>query len=290
MNKSRTVLITGCSSGFGHEMVTVFLNHGWTVLATLRRANDRREIFNKELEIYGERLCVLELDVTSSSDRRDVLEALESRGEKLDCLVNNAGQMLLGALEDLSDEQLRQQMEVNFFAVASMMREFLPVLRRSKGTIINVSSIFGFTTWPLTSAYCASKYAVEGLTQSVGQELEEHGVKVALIQPGSHSGTLLNESAIWGKFSNETDGPYAAQTHGYRAFRSKLSKRERGAPIDVAEVALQIAESSSPPLRTQVGSAVWAMDKIGRFFPEWLNYKMMGNLARRTFRKEVDES
>lgn len=149
-------------------MTTKFLENGWTVYATMRRANERRAIFEKELATHGNQLYILELDVTSTEDRRAVANALP---KGLDCLINNVGCMFLGALEDCAEEEIRAQFEVNFFAPTLLTQELLPQLREQKGTVINVSSVFGFLTWPLSSVYCASKYALEGLTESLRQEL-----------------------------------------------------------------------------------------------------------------------
>src|SRR3989338_7702717 len=109
----RVVLITGCSSGFGREMASQFLKQGWITIATLRKASERRSIFSDEMQAYPDRLFVMPLDVTDAGERRNIAEFVRSRFDQLDCLVNNAGYGLFGALEDLAEHQMRRQMEVN---------------------------------------------------------------------------------------------------------------------------------------------------------------------------------
>lgn len=278
---SKTVLITGCSSGFGRAMVTKFLENGWTVFATMRRADERRGIFEKELQEYGERLSILELDVTCVADRFAVAEALKGG---LDCLINNAGYMLLGALEDCSEEEIRSQFEVNFFAAALFTQELLPKLRERKGTVINISSVFGFLTWPLSSVYCASKYALEGLTESLRQELKPFGVKVSLIEPGSHR-TGLVENLRWGSKQKNDNSLYRVETQQYKNLRSKMKDEKTFATNDVVNLALRIAQQKFPPLRVQAGKGIGLMYRLTRWFPQWIGNSFMNWLARRAFRK-----
>src|SRR5262249_35046019 len=136
----RTALVTGCSSGFGHELVQELLRRNWRVIATLRKAEARAELFRKEQETAGDRLVVLSLDVTDPLQRRSVLGQVTAlTGGKLDCLINNAGYGLFGALEDLSEEQIRAQLETNVFGLLFMTRGFLPLLRAAQGKIIQLS-------------------------------------------------------------------------------------------------------------------------------------------------------
>jgi NAD(P)-dependent dehydrogenase (short-subunit alcohol dehydrogenase family) len=286
---SKSVLITGCSSGFGKSMVTAFLEDGWTVFATLRRATERCEIFREDQKRFGVHLVILECDVASRSDREDVRQTLERSGLGLDCLINNAGQMFLGPLEDTREKQLREQMETNFFGATLLIQEVLPLLRQRRGTIINVSSVFGFTTWPLTSIYCASKYALEGLTQSLRQELEPHGVRVVLLEPGSHP-TALMRNLHWGDRFTLDQSVYRSQTEGYRAFRSALAERMQKDNSDVAGAAVRLARSKTPRLRNPVGLETRVLSLAVRICPEIVGVKLMAWLAQRTWRKALKTS
>ena len=280
---SRSVLITGCSSGFGRQMVTAFLKDDWIVFATLRKANERIESFKDELAQFGKRLIILECDVTFNNDRQSVREAVERTGVGLDCLINNAGYMLLGALEDTREVQLRAQMETNLFGAMLLTQELLPLLRQRRGSIINISSIFGFATWPLTSTYCASKYALEGFTQSLRQELEPHGVRVALLEPGSYS-TALMANLRWGDRFADGCSIYSTETEAYRAFRDSLADRTNRNNSDVARAAVRIARSRKPRFRKQVGMGSKLVYFATRLCPEFFGVKIMGWLARRSFR------
>src|SRR5262245_25417622 len=212
----KTVLITGCSSGFGQLLVPEFLRDGWQVIATMRGAEKRQALFSKELQQYGDQLAILLLDVTNAEERRAVRDFIKERfGGRLDCLVNNAGYGLFGAVEDLSEAQIRQQMEVNFFGLVLLTQILLPQLRQSRGRVINISSVLGFMAMPMSVMYCASKFAVEGFSEGLAYELEPHGVQVALVEPGAFR-TNFAEKLTWGDKSSDTNSPYQKQTAAYR--------------------------------------------------------------------------
>lgn len=280
-HSEQSVIITGCSSGFGREMVATFLENGWTVFATMRRAMERRDRFADELARFGHRLTILECDVTSRKDREAVRDALERADSGLDCLINNAGYMLLGPLEDMSEEQLRAQMETNFFGTTLLTRELLPLLRKKRGIIINVSSVFGFSTWPLTSIYCASKYAVEGLTQSLRQELKPYGVRVVLLEPGSYP-TSLAENIDWSDRSGSKPSAYQSEIEAYRLFRARSAKSKNGNVSEVAQAAVQIARSQNPRLRNPIGIGSKVVYIIAHLLPSF-SVTVMDWIARRLF-------
>lgn len=278
---TKTVLITGCSSGFGRHMVPIFLAAGWRVFAGVRNADTRAHLFSEDIALYGSSLTIINLDVTSSADRQLAAERVQRDGGRLDCLINNAGQMLLGALEDVSEKQIRQQFEVNVFGAILLTQEVLPLLRKSRGTIINISSIFGITTWPLTSVYCACKFALEGLTASLSQELHRFGVRVVLIEPGSQPGTRLNDSIEWGHPVEAT--AYDSETAGYRRLRVRLGARAVPQTDQVAQVALDVANSPGTRLRVQVGATTKILFRLSSWFPEWVGHRLMRRVAEFAF-------
>ncbi len=278
--QTKTVLITGCSSGFGKAMVTKFLEDGWEVYATMRRANERQNIFLKELKRYKSHLKILELDVTSTSDRKNLARSLP---KNLNCLINNAGYMLLGALEDCTEEEIRAQLEVNFLGATLLIQELLPQLRAGKGSIINISSVFGFLTWPLSSIYCASKFALEGLTESLRQELKPFGIKVSLIEPGSHR-TNLMENLRWGSKHAKGKSLYTTETQQYKNLRGQMKDDTAFASNDVANLTLKIAQKKSPPLRVQAGKGMSITYRISRWFPQLIGNSLMDWLARKAWK------
>ena len=223
---SKTVLITGTSSGFGRLLVPEFLREGWTVIATMRNAEQRADLFKKELSSASDRLFLFSLDVTDEKDRQTAAEFIDEHFEgKLDCLVNNAGYGLFGAAEDLSEEQVRQQLEVNFFGLVFLTQKLLPQIRQAEGRIINVSSVLGFSAMPLATLYCASKFAVEGFSEGLYHELKPHGVQVAIVEPGGFR-TSFVEKQNWGEYSFHKSSPYLEQTQSYNRYREQRATGE----------------------------------------------------------------
>jgi NAD(P)-dependent dehydrogenase (short-subunit alcohol dehydrogenase family) len=176
----KVVLITGASSGIGLETAKLFQTKNWEVVATMRspeKAEDLQKIANIE--------C-LKLDVTDTdSIAAAIAETLEKFG-RIDVVINNAGYGLLGPFEAASDEQVRRQFETNVFGLMNVCREIIPLFRNQKrGTIVNISSISGLAALPFSSLYAASKFAIEGFSESLQYELDPFGIRVKLIEPGS---------------------------------------------------------------------------------------------------------
>jgi NAD(P)-dependent dehydrogenase (short-subunit alcohol dehydrogenase family) len=269
----KTALVTGTSSGFGRSVVTALLDRGWRVFATLRRAAERREIFADESARHGDRLVVLPLDVASDVDRAAAVRAV---GGRLDCLVNNAGYALFGALEDATESQLRAQIEVNLVGAMLLTRASLPALRAAGGCVVNVSSALGYSGFPLTAAYCASKYGLEGLSEALYHELAPLGVRVHLVEPGGHR-TGFAANVQW---SEGASPAYAQQTHGYRALKARLEAR-KGTPGDrVVRKVVELAEHPSARLRVRVGVDAHALALL-KILPEALSLPAWGRAARR---------
>ncbi|MBD2121741.1 SDR family oxidoreductase [Trichocoleus sp. FACHB-262] len=274
----KTVLITGCSSGFGRGMVDEFLRCGWQVISTMRHADQRRELLAEPLEKYGNRLTILTLDVTDPAQREAVVKYVRQKGD-LDCLVNNAGDRFFGPLEDLSEAQLRRQMEVNFYGPTLLTRALLPEIRTAQGTIIFVSSTFGYTGFPLTSAYCASKYALEGLAESLYYELKPHGVHVALIEPGA-SHTNFGHDPGWAEGDSEV---YQLQMQNYHLLKERLRAKSPNNTIQVARQAVALAEGRSRRLRVRVGCDATLVYFFQRLVPDGIRLPLSDLFYRRIF-------
>ncbi|MBL8265509.1 SDR family oxidoreductase [Steroidobacter sp.] len=173
-----TVLITGCSSGFGLATAKLFLARGWNVIATMRTPSST--LFDE-----SEKLLVAALDVTDPNSIANTIAKGAARFGRLDALVNNAGVGLFGAAEATSDDAIRQVFETNTFGVMATARAIIPHMRnRGAGTIVNVTSSVGIAPMPLVAAYTASKYAIEGFSESLAYELGVFGVRVKIVQPG----------------------------------------------------------------------------------------------------------
>jgi NAD(P)-dependent dehydrogenase (short-subunit alcohol dehydrogenase family) len=190
----RVVLITGASTGIGKETAKLFQAKNWKVAATMRspeNAGDLQRIADIE--------C-LRLDVTDiDSIRSAIADALEKFG-RIDAVVNNAGYGLLGPFEAASEEEVRRQFDTNVFGVMNVCREMIPYFRERKGgTIVNVTSMAGRTAFPFSSLYNATKFAVEGFTESLQYEVEPFGIKVKLIEPGPIKTDFYSRSQVVAK-------------------------------------------------------------------------------------------
>lgn len=249
----KTVLVTGATSGFGWHTVKVFLANGDRVIATGRNLSQRKDAFVDCREQYKDRLFEVDLDVTQKSQIEALVQWTLQRNFQIDVLVNNAGYGLFGALEELEEEQIRRQFEVNFFGLIQVTQAFLPALRKSKGKIFNLSSAFGFIGFPLSSVYCASKFAVEGLTESLDYELAPHGVQVCLIEPGGYR-TKFSPNLEVAKNSSDSKSVYHRQNENYRRLREKMISAPKAAdPAEVAYGILKLASEGKMPLRVQFG-------------------------------------
>ncbi|MGP1385174.1 MAG: SDR family oxidoreductase [Thainema sp.] len=274
----KTVLITGCSSGFGRGMVDEFLRRGWSVIATMREAEARSHIFADLLNQYDQQLVVLSLDVTDAAECQAVGEFVRTHG-RLDCLVNNAGNCYLGAFEDLSDDQLRQQFETNFFGTATLTRSLLPYLRDSRGSVIFLSSTFGVLGFPLTSAYCASKFAIEGLAESLYYELQPHSVRIAILEPGA-SRTNFGKNAVWAESAVDA---YSRQTQNFHRFKEKLSATATDNTARVAAVTADLAEGQRSGLRIRIGQDAIATHWLQSLLPAAIRHRLLNRFFHRTF-------
>jgi short-subunit dehydrogenase len=281
----KTVLITGCSSGFGLTMVQELLNDGHYVIATLRSAESRMNLFDHLQASYKENLRIESLDVTLKEDRDRIKQMMEKEFDgKLNVLINNAGTGYFGALEDYDEDQIRKQMEVNFFAPTLMIKEFLPLLRNAKGKIINITSIMGQYSTPLGSLYSASKYALEGISEGLYYELDGQGVQVTTIAPGGHRTNFL-ESSVWAKNSKERSSIYFNLTQSFIGFTQKLSSRPNAPDSGaVASTVKKLVKRSVMPRQITVGKDAKMVILMKRILPFNLYQKMMKATYNKVFK------
>lgn len=202
---TKTVLITGASSGFGRDTALWFKAKGWNVAATMRSPEKARS--------WSEPACLFtpQLDVTDRVSMQAAIDATVAKFGGIDVLINNAGYALSGPLEGASPEELRRNIDTNVMGVIGMTQLVLPAMRKAgSGVIINVSSVGGRVTFPLLSTYHASKFAVEGLTEALQYELQGHGIRVKIIEPGASRTNFDSTSMV------RTPHPaYTALTDGF---------------------------------------------------------------------------
>jgi NAD(P)-dependent dehydrogenase (short-subunit alcohol dehydrogenase family) len=267
-NKKMVAVVTGSSSGIGFETSLMLARNGYFTYATMRNLDKSDAIIDlKQKEKLP--LEVLKLDVTNDKSVKEAIEKIVNEQETIDVLVNNAGYALVGALEELSIEEIKEQFETNVFGVIRVVQEILPIMRKQRhGTIVNISSLAGRIGFPLTSAYVSSKFALEGLSESMAYEVEQFGIKVILIEPGVIKTNFDKNLKIAKKASNNTttndsNSPYADITEKRIAgFKPRFESGPSS--IEVAKVILKALTSKNPPSesRYMVGDDAFKLMEI----------------------------
>jgi NAD(P)-dependent dehydrogenase (short-subunit alcohol dehydrogenase family) len=242
----KTIFITGASSGFGRVTAKLFHQQGWNVIATMRSPEKETEL-TKLSDIL-----LLKLDVT---DKKTIEKAIKDGLDKfgsIDVLVNNAGHGTLGALEAASEETIRGQFEVNFFRLIEVTKAVLPQMRKQRsGIIINVSSIGGRVTFPFSTLYHASKFAVEGLTESLQYELNPLGIKLKIVEPGGYKTEFTGRSM--GYYGSGDIQDYQVT---FERFENKLKDWPLSENIgEVADAIYEAATDGSEKLRYPVSES-----------------------------------
>jgi short-subunit dehydrogenase len=282
----KKILITGSSSGFGLEMVHDLTSQGHHVIATLRGSDERMEIFDSVKD--KSKLTILTLDVCSHDDIKAAAAYVkDNHDDCLDVLINNAGYGLYGALEDISEEQLRHQMEVNFFGPTLLTQELLPALRKTKGKVINISSVMGRFSLPLGSVYSASKFALEGLSEGLYYELKPFGVQVCAVQPGAHR-TGFVKAMIWGDKSNDESSPYIGQTKGLlKNVELMTSSPSATGSENVSKIVTKLINKKKMPRRVLAGKDAVATGIAQKFLPEALYHELLHRSYEKVFGSEI---
>jgi NAD(P)-dependent dehydrogenase (short-subunit alcohol dehydrogenase family) len=241
-------VVTGSSSGIGFETSLLLAKNGFFTYATMRNLDKSNKIIDLKLK---EKLPleVLELDVTDDKSVKEAIEKIANEQGTVDILVNNAGYALVGPLEELSIQEFKEQFETNVFGAIRVTQAVLPIMRKQRhGTIVNISSIAGRIGFPLTSAYVSSKFALEGLSESMAYEIDQFGTKVVLIEPGVIKTNFDHNLKLGKKVSttNDRNSPYADITEKRIAgFKPRF---ENGIPaIEVAKVILKAITSKNVP-------------------------------------------
>lgn len=246
---SKVWFITGAGRGIGADIARAALAAGDKVVATGRRLAQLQETFRAA---DPQRLAMVQLDVASEAQAAPAIAAAVERFGRIDVLVNNAAYGLLGRLEEVTAADIEQQFAVNVHGVMHMLRAALPVLRRQRGGhIINISSIAGVTGFNGSSVYCATKFAVEGLSASLALEVAPFGIKVTSVEPGFFRTEFLDPNSV--RYGARVIEDYAA--HGsieqtYGAYKG----RQLGDPAKLATAVLELAGMASPPRRFLAGS------------------------------------
>jgi NAD(P)-dependent dehydrogenase (short-subunit alcohol dehydrogenase family) len=262
----KTILITGCSSGIGLASARMLKARGWHVFATARKPADLARLRSED----GLEAVYLELADTASIGAC-VATVLEKTGGRLDAVFNNAAYGQVGAVEDLSSDLLRRQLEVNLIGTHEVTRLVIPAMRQQKsGRIVQCSSVLGFITGPYRGAYSASKYALEGLTDALRAELQGTGIHVSLIEPGPIRTKFLETALATLKMGINRDASPHRDTYALR-----IASMEKGGkstfklePEAVAEKLVHAVESPRPKIRYFVTKSTYVAAIAKRTLPD----------------------
>ena len=257
-NTAKVWFITGCSTGFGRELAKIILSKGWNAVVTARNVEQVKDI----VEGYENTSLLLALDVTNKAQVESAVARAEARFGKIDVLVNNAGYGYFSSIEEGEDKKIRAQFDTNVFGLINMIQAVLPGMRAKRhGHIINFSSIGGLVGFTATGFYHATKFAVEGLSESLAKEVASLGIKVLVVEPGPFR-------TDWaGRSTSNTPVEIAdyAETVGVRMTISKdRSGKQQGDPVRGCEAIIEAVENGNDHLRLLLGKMAYdlAIEKM----------------------------
>jgi NAD(P)-dependent dehydrogenase (short-subunit alcohol dehydrogenase family) len=275
MSNQKVAVITGCSSGIGLLTAIEFARDGYQVVATMRdlgRSGRLEEAAQKEG--VREKLDLRRLDVTEFDSLSGAIDGIVHGHGRIDVLVNNAGFSVAGFGEDLQLSEIRRQFETNFFGNVAMTKAVLPVMRQQKsGHIIQVASVAGLVGTPLLSAYCSSKHALEGFSESLRIETHSLGIRVVLVEPGAYDTDIWERNVVIGKNALDPNSPNRERSQRFSEF-VKSSRKQRRDAREVAQLILRIANNPNPKLRYLIGTDAKMQVWLKRLMP-WRNYERM---------------
>ena len=259
----KIVLITGCSSGFGMISAARLSSLGYTVYASMRDLSKNNDL-RVELDRRDTNCHMIELDVRDDTSIQKTINTIADNEGKLDILINNAGYGIGGFFEDLSEKEIRDQFETNFFGVQKVTRIALPLMRKTamnsedifSTKIINVSSAQGRSALPGLGAYGSSKFALEGFSEGLYFELHPFGIEVVLLEPGTYSTKAIDDNSKEAKGGSNVQSPYVEFTNRLKGLHSKILDTRRGVgdPEDIAIFIEKIIKRKKNKLRYLAGT------------------------------------
>jgi len=267
-NTSPVWFITGASSGLGRALAEAVLDRGWKAVVTARRPEALDSLAAK----FGDRVLVLPLDVTSKTSVAQAVAAAEAHFGAIDVLVNSAGYGYLAAIEEGTDAEIRAQFETNVFGLVDVIKQVLPGMRaRRSGHIFNISSLGGLMAFAATGYYHATKFAIEGLSESLFHEVGPLGIKVTIVEPGAFRTDWAGRSMIE---SGTVVDDYAETAGKRRQATRSVSGNQPGDPARAAAAIIAAYEAGTPPLRLLLGAAALTvmrkrLDDLRTNFEQW---------------------
>jgi NAD(P)-dependent dehydrogenase (short-subunit alcohol dehydrogenase family) len=249
--EKKVAIITGSSSGIGFETSLILARNGFHTYAAVRNLDKSQPLIDMSKK-DGLSIQVIELDVSNDKSVKDAINRVLSENKRIDVVVNNAGYALVGSFEDLSMDEIKSQFETNFFGAIRVIQGVLPTMRNQRnGRIVNLSSMGGRMAIPLDSAYHGTKFALEGLSESLQYEVEQFGIKIIIIEPGAIKSNFFNNLKMASK-AQRPDSPYAQMMQKLNAGFSFILENAAH-PVEVAKVILAAVTSEDPQLRYTVG-------------------------------------
>ena len=271
VENTRVWFITGASSGLGYEFTKKALESGDKVVGVARNIEKLNEL---KYQFEG-MLLPLSLDVTDRSAVSATVETAIKHFGRLDIVINNAGNMVLGMIEEFSEDEVRSQMETNFYGAIWICQAAMPYLRtQGSGHIIQISSIGGLITGPMSGIYSASKFALEGFSEALAQEAAHFGVKVSIVEPGGYWTNLYLKMS------------FTTQNKEYDSLREKLAQQNSTESVDsdpklAAEAIMKLVNSENPPLRLILGSLFYdlAVENAEKRISTWKEWESVSRSA-----------
>jgi NAD(P)-dependent dehydrogenase (short-subunit alcohol dehydrogenase family) len=269
----KVAVVTGSSSGIGFEISLMLARNGFLTYATMRNLNKSENIKSISAK-ENQPIRITQLDVTDNVSIDNAVQAILSETGRIDVLVNNAGYVLNGAFEDLAMDEIKTQYDTNVFGLIRTTQTVLPIMRRQKsGIIVNISSGAGRFGYPGQSAYISTKFAVEGLSESMSYELEPFGIKVLVVEPGVTRTNIVNGMVV-AKKSQDPNSPYLQIVQKMATVLENMM--ENGSPPDlVAKIVLNAVTNESPKLRYLAGKDVEAWMEAKRSMSDEEFFNMM---------------
>ena len=261
-------LITGCSTGFGRELAKYILSQGYKAAVAARNTDDVKDI----IAGHENNAVAIKLDVTKKEEIKEAVEKTIQKFGRIDVLVNNAGIGYFGAIEESEDAAVRNMFDINVFGLANMIQETLPVMRAQKsGHIVNIASIGGLVGFPAVGFYNATKFAVDGLSESLAKETAPLGIKVTIVAPSGFrtdwAGRSANNSPVVIDDYATTAGKNKTDIRGY-------SGNQPGDPARAAQAIVKAVEAENPPMRLLLGAGALKgarikLEQLKKDFDTW---------------------
>lgn len=251
MKSKRTGLVTGCSSGIGLATCHVLSRNNFMTYGTVRNLSKAKKIQDL-INMENLSLKILRLDVNDNQSIKLAVKKILTDTGRIDVLINNAGYGMFGPVEEITTQEVKKQFETNFFGTIRLIKAIVPIMRKQgNGTIVNISSMVGRFGVPLNSAYVSSKFAVEGLSESISFELEEFGIRVIVIEPGVVNSDFFHNVKVKGM---NLESPYHKLMERRVNFLDKAMKNSLTSSYDVADTILEALNSKDPKFRYVIGN------------------------------------